>query len=322
MKNINGPIVVTGGAGFIGSHLVHRLLAQGEEVLVIDDVSTGRWENLSSVKNHPKLTTMQGRVSEVPDLERHLADSKQVFHLAAAVGVELVVRSPIYTIENNLRETEAVLTAASKHGTPVLVASTSEVYGKSSKAEFSELDDLTIGPPHLGRWSYACSKLMDEFLALAHHKEKQLPATVVRLFNTVGPRQTGRYGMVLPRFIAAAKAGVPIEVYGNGEQTRCFCYVGDTVEALWRLSQTPAAIGEVVNIGSTEEISIRALAERIISMLGSGSKIVLRAYDEVYPAGFEDMLRRKPSVNKLEALTGFRPLTPLSKIIEATASTI
>lgn len=311
--------MVTGGAGFIGSHLVHRLLAEGEKVLVIDDISTGRWENLSTLRDHPNLKTIQSRVSELGDLEDHVADSRQVFHLAAAVGVELVVRSPIYTIENNLRETEAILTAASKHNTPVLIASTSEVYGKSSKPEFSEDDDLTIGPPHLGRWSYACSKLMDEFLALAHHKEKHLPSTVVRLFNTVGPRQTGRYGMVLPRFITSAKAGTPIEVYGNGEQTRCFCYVGDTVEALWRLARTPSAIGEVVNIGSTEEISIYALADRIISMLGSRSKIVLKAYNEVYPAGFEDMLRRKPSVNKLERLTGFRPLTPLSKIIEATS---
>ncbi|MCD6049252.1 MAG: NAD-dependent epimerase/dehydratase [Verrucomicrobia bacterium] len=322
MKNTRGRVVVTGGAGFIGSHLVERLLAAGESVLVIDDVSTGRWENLDAVKDHPRLTVIESRVSVLSDLENHVAESKQVFHLAAAVGVELVVKSPIYTIENNLRETEAILAAASKNSTPVLVASTSEVYGKSSKAEFSEQDDLTIGPPHLGRWSYACSKLMDEFLALAYHKEKQLPAAVVRLFNTVGPRQTGRYGMVLPRFIAAAKAGRPIEVYGNGEQTRCFCFVGDTVEALLRLSQTPAAIGEVVNIGNTEEISIHELARRTIQLLGSPSEIVLKPYNEVYPTGFEDMLRRKPSIQKLENLTGFRPTTPLSKIIQATAETI
>lgn len=314
--------MVTGGAGFIGSHLVHRLLAQGEKVTVIDDVSTGRWENLETVENPANLTKVQARVSVLPDLEKQLIGSKQVFHLAAAVGVELVVKSPIYTIENNLQETEAVLTAASKTGVPVLLTSTSEVYGKSSKAEFSEHDDLTIGPPHLGRWSYACSKLMDEFLALAYHKEKQLPTTVVRLFNTVGPRQTGRYGMVLPRFITAAKAGKPLEVYGNGEQTRCFCYVGDTVEALLRLSQTPSAIGEVVNIGSTEEISILGLAQRIIHMLGSNSEIVLKPYQEVYPAGFEDMLRRKPSVQKLEKLTAFRPGTSLAEIITATAATL
>ncbi len=322
MNNRTGHIVVTGGAGFIGSHLVQRLLASGEKVLVIDDVSTGRWENLASFSTHANLSTIQARVSELPDLEKHLVGSKQVFHLAAAVGVELVVRSPIYTIENNLRETEAVLTAASKTGVPVLITSTSEVYGKSSKAEFSEQDDLTIGPPHLGRWSYACSKLMDEFLALAYHKEKQLPATVVRLFNTVGPRQTGHYGMVLPRFIAAAKANKPILVYGNGEQTRCFCFVGDTVEALLRLSQTPAAIGEVINIGSTEEVSIHELAQRTIQLLNSRSEIVLKPYNEVYPAGFEDMLRRKPSVQKLENLTGFRPETPLSRIIQVTAESV
>jgi len=322
MNNRAGHIVVTGGAGFIGSHLVHRLLAQGEKVTVIDDVSTGRWENLETVSNPANLTKIQARVSELPDLENHLKGSKQVFHLAAAVGVELVVKSPIYTIENNLQETETILSAASKTSVPVLITSTSEVYGKSSKAEFSEQDDLTIGPPHLGRWSYACSKLMDEFLALAYHKEKQLPTTVVRLFNTVGPRQTGRYGMVLPRFITAAKAGKSIEVYGNGQQTRCFCYVGDTVEALLRLTNTPAAIGEVVNVGSTEEISIQGLADRIIQMLGSSSKIVLKPYNEVYPAGFEDMLRRKPAVQKLEQLTGFRPGTSLAEIINSTAATL
>ena len=322
MKNIKQTTVVTGGAGFIGSHLVQRLLAEGEKVLVIDDVSTGNWENLAPVKSHPELTLIQARLSELPDLQAHLADSKQVFHLAAAVGVELVVKSPIYTIENNLRETEAILAAAALHGTPVLLTSTSEVYGKSTKPEFVESDDLTIGPPHLGRWSYACSKLMDEFLALAYHKERKLPTVVTRLFNTVGPRQTGRYGMVLPRFIAAAKAGKPIEAYGNGEQTRCFGYVGDTVEALLRLAQTPAAIGEVVNIGSTEETSIYDLAQRIITQLDSRSQIVLKPYTEVYPAGFEDMLRRKPSVHKLEKLTGFRPATPLSKIIQLTADSI
>jgi UDP-glucose 4-epimerase len=319
MKSMKDKIVVTGGAGFIGAHLVERLLAEDETVTVIDDVSTGNWDNLAAVRNHPRLSTIQARVSEYAGLAEQLAQSKQAFHLAAAVGVELVVKSPIYTIENNLRETEAILAAAAKSGTPVLVTSTSEVYGKSAKAEFVESDDLTIGPPHLGRWSYACSKLMDEFLALAYHKEKGLPTIVTRLFNTVGPRQTGRYGMVVPRFIAAAKAGRPIEVYGSGEQTRCFCYVGDTVEALVRLSRTPAAIGEVINIGSTEEISIQGLAQRIVETLHSASEIKLRPYDEVYPAGFEDMQRRKPSVDKLEKLTGFRPRTELSAIIQATA---
>lgn len=322
MSTRDGHIVVTGGAGFIGSHLVERLLADGQQVTVIDDVSTGRWENLSDAKSNPNLTVIESKVSALKDLEKVLAGCQQVFHLAAAVGVELVVRSPIYTIETNLRETEAILAAASKTNSPVLITSTSEVYGKSSKEEFSETDDLTIGPPSLGRWSYACSKLMDEFLALAYTKEKGLPTIVVRLFNTVGPRQSGRYGMVLPRFIASAKAGKNLEVYGSGEQTRCFCYVGDTVEALIRLSQKAEAVGEVINIGSTEEISICGLAQEVIKTMDSHSKVVLRPYDEVYPSGFEDMQRRRPAVKKLQSLTGFSPATRLETIIRKTAETV
>lgn len=312
-------IIVTGGAGFIGSHLVSRLLAEGETVTVIDDASTGSWQNLHHLRRDSKLETIEAKVSACTELKKLMGSAKQVFHLAAAVGVDLVVRSPIRTMETNLRETEAILDAASLERVPVLVTSTSEVYGKSNKPEFRESDDLTIGPPHLGRWAYACSKLMDEFLALAYTKEKQSPTIVTRLFNTVGPRQSGRYGMVVPRFINSAKANQPIEVYGTGDQTRCFCFVEDTVEALLRLSRTPAAIGEVINIGSTEEISIYELAKCIITMLESKSEIVKKPYDEVYPSGFEDMLRRKPSVDKLERLTGFRPKTPLSKIIQATA---
>lgn len=314
-----GRIIVTGGAGFIGSHLVTRLLADGAAVTVIDDVSTGSWGNLTHLKNDPKLELIEAKVSSCDKLGTLMNDASQIFHLAAAVGVDLVVRSPIRTMETNIRETEAILEAASKKQVPVLITSTSEVYGKSNKPEFRESDDLTIGPPHLGRWAYACSKLMDEFLALAYTKEKNSPTIVTRLFNTVGPKQSGRYGMVVPRFIASAKANQPIEVYGTGDQTRCFCFVGDTVEALVRLARTPAAIGEVVNIGSTEEISIRQLGERIIQQLGSQSTIVLKPYDAVYPAGFEDMLRRKPCVDKLERLTQFRPATSLEKIIQATA---
>lgn len=315
----NSRIIVTGGAGFIGSHLVTRLLAENAKVTVIDDVSTGSWNNLAHLKNNPQLECIEAKVSACKNLELLLEDARQVFHLAAAVGVDLVVKSPIRTMETNLQETEAMLEAASKKRIPVLVTSTSEVYGKSNKPEFRESDDLTIGPPHLGRWAYACSKLMDEFMALAYHKEKGVPSIVTRLFNTVGPKQSGRYGMVVPRFIASAKANQPIEVYGTGEQTRCFCFVEDTVEALLRLSRTPSAIGEVINIGSTEEISIKGLAERVISRLSSRSEIVLKAYDTVYPAGFEDMLRRKPSVDKLERLTQFRPSTSLDRIIDATA---
>jgi UDP-glucose 4-epimerase len=314
-----GRIIVTGGAGFIGSHLVTRLLAEGAAVTVIDDVSTGSWENLAHLKSNPGLECIEAKVSSCRQLGTLMNEAAQVFHLAAAVGVDLVVRSPIRTMETNIRETEAILEAASVNKVPVLVTSTSEVYGKSNKPEFRETDDLTIGPPHLGRWAYACSKLMDEFLALAYTKEKNSPTIVTRLFNTVGPKQSGRYGMVVPRFIASAKANEPIEVYGTGDQTRCFCYVGDTVEALIRLARTPAAIGEVVNIGSTEEISIKHLGERIIHQLGSQSKIALKAYDAVYPAGFEDMLRRKPCVDKLEKLTQFRPATTLEQIIQATA---
>lgn len=307
--------LVTGGAGFIGSHLVDRLIAQGHEVTVIDDLSTGRRENLSGAEKSRRLQFIHGKVSECKNLAELARGVRTIFHLAAAVGVELVIRSPIETIRTNLDETEAILEAAQGS---VLIASTSEVYGKSQKTEFTESDDLLIGPPYLGRWSYACSKLMDEFLALSYFKERKLPVTVARLFNTVGPRQTGQYGMVVPRFIAAAKAGQPLRVYGDGQQSRCFCYVGDTVEALLRL-QRPEAAGQIVNIGSSEEISIARLAERIIQQLNSTSKIEYIPYDQAYTPGFEDMLRRKPSIQKLFELTNFRPATTLNEIIRSTA---
>jgi UDP-glucose 4-epimerase len=307
--------LITGGAGFIGSHLTERLLGQGHSVTVIDDCSTGSPQNLDSVRDHPSLTFVQSRVSDCADLPVLCAQAQFVFHLAAAVGVELVVHSPIRTIETNLEETEAILIAAGASSTPVLLASTSEVYGKSSKPAFSEDDDLLIGPPTLGRWSYACSKLMDEFLALAYHKERGLPVIISRLFNTVGPRQTGRYGMVLPRFVAAALKNEPLRVYGSGEQTRCFCHVRDTVEALVRLHATSQAAGEVFNIGSTAEISIRALAERVIQLLGSKSTLEFIPYQEAYMPGFEDMLRRKPVIQKLERHTGFSPAIALDEII-------
>src|SRR5512138_191602 len=255
-------VLVTGGAGFIGSHLVERLLAQGKAVVVVDDLSTGSLDNLHAVRRHPKLRFIESRVSSCAELPELVAQAESVFHLAAAVGVELVVNSPIRVLDTNLHETEVLLEAAAARRTPVLLTSTSEVYGKSQKAAFAEEDDLLIGPPHQARWSYACSKLMDEFLALAYAKEQHLPVVIARLFNTVGPRQTGRYGMVLPRFISAALAGQPLKVYGDGQQTRCFCYVTDTVEALIRLQGSAAARNEVFNVGSTEEISILALAER------------------------------------------------------------
>jgi UDP-glucose 4-epimerase len=317
-----GHSVVTGGAGFIGSHLVERLLAMGESVTVVDDFSTGSRENLRSAAAHPGLRIIEAKVSQCPGLEELVARADAVYHLAAAVGVELVVKCPIRTIETNLDETEAILKAAARCRTPVLLTSTSEVYGKSQRAVFSEEDDLLIGPPHLGRWSYACSKLMDEFLAMAYARESGLPVTVVRVFNTVGPRQTGRYGMVLPRFVAAARAGQPLRVYGDGQQTRCFCYVADTVEALVRLCQCAAARGRVFNVGGDEEISIGNLAELVLRVMGSRSPIQLVPYDEAYAPGFEDLRRRRPSLEKLAAFTGFRPSTPLEDIIRLTAASL
>ncbi|MHC1769053.1 MAG: NAD-dependent epimerase/dehydratase family protein [Verrucomicrobiia bacterium] len=312
-------ILVTGGAGFIGSHLVERLLREGCHVAVIDDCSTGSLENLRAVRGHPGLRLLECKVSECSELASLAGSSRAIYHLAAAVGVELVVHSPIRTIETNLHETEVLLKAAGNAGTPVLLASTSEVYGKSQKPAFDEEDDLLIGPPYLGRWSYACSKLMDEFLALAYANEKSLPVVIARLFNTVGPRQTGQYGMVLPRFISSARKGEPLKVYGDGRQTRCFCYVADTVEALIRLQNSPAARGHVVNVGSTEEVSIRELADLVIRALNSTSKVAYQSYDDAYAAGFQDMLRRKPVIDKLERLTGFCPGTTLKRIIELTA---
>lgn len=314
------PVLVTGGAGFIGSHLVEQLLAGGESVVVIDDLSTGSRENLRAVASHPGLRLLEGKVSERGDLSELCAQSSYIYHLAAAVGVELVVNSPIRTIETNLRETEAILLAAAPAKVPVLLASTSEVYGKSTKPVFSEDDDLLIGPPTLGRWSYACSKLMDEFLALAYMRERGLPVTIVRLFNTVGPRQTGRYGMVLPRFIEAAKAGKPLRVYGDGGQTRCFCHVTDTVEALLRLRHCAAALGEVVNIGYDVPVSIAQLAAEVIRELGSASGVEFVPYDQAYSAGFEDMRNRRPALRKLEQLIGFRPERSLGTIIREVAA--
>ncbi len=316
------PILVTGGAGFIGSHLVERLLRAGKSVVVLDDLSTGNRGNLRALEANSRLRVIEAKISTCAELPALVAQAESIFHLAAAVGVDLVVKSPIHVLETNLHETEVLLEVAAPHRVPLLMASTSEVYGKSQKAAFSEEDDLLIGPPHQSRWSYACSKLMDEFLALAYAREKDLPVVIVRLFNTVGPRQTGRYGMVLPRFIAAARRGEPLRVFGDGQQSRCFCYVLDTVEALVRLQNTPAARGQVFNIGGTEEISIRDLAQRVIETLGSKSALEFVPYAQAYAPGFDDMRRRKPVVDKLERITGFRPQTSLREIIERTAAGI
>lgn len=313
--------LVTGGAGFIGSHLVERLLVDGASVTVIDDCSTGTLDNLRSVLSHPQLKIIRSKVSDCDDLAGIVSTAGSIFHLAAAVGVELVVNSPIRTIQTNLDETEIILEAAGRHRVPILLTSTSEVYGKSRRQVFSEEDDLLIGPPHLGRWSYACSKLMDEFLAMAYARERGLPVIIARLFNTVGPRQTGRYGMVLPRFIEAARTGQPLRVYGDGRQTRCFCYVSDTVETLVRLQRHPSPQGEVFNVGSTEEITIRQLAHLVTQTLHSPSPIEYVPYEKAYAPGFEDMRRRRPVLDKLEKHIGYRPNTPLKRIIELTAGT-
>jgi UDP-glucose 4-epimerase len=309
------PIVVTGGAGFIGSHLTDRLLEAGDEVVVVDDLSTGSRTNLAMAERNPRFQFRACKVSECKDLEALVAGASMVVHLAAVVGVEQVMRSPVSTIETNLRETEVVLAAASRSGTPVLLASTSEVYGKSSRPEFSESDDLLIGPSTLGRWSYACSKLMDEFLAMAYHRERGVPVRIVRFFNTVGPRQTGAYGMVIPRFVAAAQAGLPVRVYGDGLQSRCFCHVADSVEAVIRLMRTPEALGKVVNVGNDQPVQIRELAEKVIQALGSRSQVELVPYETVFGPGFEDMRHRKPSLKVLESLTGFRPGRTLDAIL-------
>ncbi len=313
-------MLVTGGAGFIGSHLVERLLADGHAVVVVDDLSTGRLENLRAVKGHPHLRIYRAKISTCGELPRLAARAEAIYHLAAAVGVELVVNSPIHVCRTNLHETEVLLEAAAARRVPVLLASTSEVYGKSTRPQFCEEDDLLIGPPTQARWSYACSKLMDEFLALAYAQERGLPVIITRLFNTVGPRQTGRYGMVLPRFLAAAKANQPLRVYGDGRQTRCFCHVRDTVEALVRLQGCARARGQVFNVGGTEEIAIGELAREVIRVTGSHSKIVRVPYARAYAPGFEDMRRRKPRVTKLAKFTGFRPRTPLREIIRLTAA--
>jgi UDP-glucose 4-epimerase len=312
-------ILVTGGAGFIGSHLVERLLADGKTVVIIDDFSTGNLENLRSFRKNPRLKIVRAKISGCKELPKLTANAEFIFHLAATVGVDLVVKSALHVLETSFQETGILLKAAAKNSTPLLLASTSEVYGKSAKPEFSEDDDLLIGPPGQSRWSYACSKLTDEFLVLAYAREKHLPVTIARLFNTVGPRQTGRYGMVLPRFIAAATANRPLRVFGDGAQTRCFCLVNDVVEALVRLQLCGKARGEIFNIGGTEEISMLKLAQLVVKTLGSKSRIELIPYDQAYAPGFDDMRRRKPLVKKLERFVKFKPQTALREIIRLTA---
>jgi len=310
-------ILITGGAGFIGSHLAEALLAEGKEVFVIDDLSTGSLDNITALRDQPGFHFIQTSIRDAGQLERAVAGVDFIYHLAAAVGVELVVKSPVYTIEANVRGTEDVLAAAARAGVGVLMTSTSEVYGKSERECFREDDDLLIGPPTFGRWSYACSKLLDEFLALAYWREKQLPVFVVRLFNTVGPRQTGRYGMVLPRFVQAALRDEPITIHGDGKQTRCFCHVNDVVRALVALPRQERAVGQVFNIGSTEEVSILDLARRVKQLTESRSELRLVPYDQAYAKGFEDMRRRVPRVEKIYQLMGWRPAQNLNGILQS-----
>ena len=308
--------LITGGAGFIGSHLSEALIARGEEVFVLDDLSTGSVENIRHLKSNKRFHYIFDSIMNKHLLAELVDDSDVVFHLAAAVGVRLIVESPVRTIETNVHGTQNVLDAASKKKKLVFTASTSEVYGKSDKVPFHEDADLVLGPTSKGRWSYAASKALDEFMALSFWKEKRLPVIVARFFNTVGPRQTGRYGMVLPNFVRQALAGEPITVYGTGEQSRCFCDVRDCVEAVLRLVGSKKAVGEVVNIGSTEEVSIAALARLVKERTRSSSPIVTIPYDQAYEPGFEDMPRRVPAVDKLEGLTGFRPAVPLNDIVD------
>jgi len=310
-------ILITGGAGFIGSHLLDYLLGQGHRVTIIDDLSTGSMENIREAKENRRFQYCIETIFNKPLLAELIDDAEVVFHLAAAVGVFNIVESPVRTIETNVGGSELVLELAAKKKKRVLIASTSEVYGKSTKFPFSEEDDLVLGPTTKGRWSYACSKAIDEFLALAYHRERKLPVTIVRLFNTVGPRQTGRYGMVLPTFVKQALSGVPLTVFGNGEQSRCFTHVGDIVKGLVQCISCDAAVGQVFNLGNTEEVTVNALAEKIIRATRSTSTVRYLSYDEAYGAGFEDMQRRVPDISKAGQWFGYRPTQSLDDIVKS-----
>jgi len=311
--------LITGGAGFIGSHLAELLLGRGDEVLLLDDLSTGSMENIRHLKSYGRMHYFLDSIENRQLLAELVDESDVIFHLAAAVGVRLIVESPVRTIETNVNGTQLVLDAACKKRKLVFTASTSEVYGKNTNVPFREDSDLVLGPTTKGRWSYAASKALDEFLALSYWKEKKQPVVIARLFNTVGPRQTGRYGMVMPNFVAQALEGAPITVYGTGQQSRCFCDVRDAVEAITRLVATDRAVGEVVNVGSDQEVTIEGLAHVVKERTGSSSPITYIPYDQAYEPGFEDMQRRVPLLEKLERLTDFRPTTPLTQIIDRVA---
>jgi len=309
-------ILITGGAGFIGSHLAEAYLGRGDHVLVLDNLSTGRIENIQHLQMHPRFQHIIDSIHNQAVVGELMDQCDGVVHLAAAVGVKLIVESPVRTIETNVHGTEVILAQANHKKKKVLIASTSEVYGLSSQMPFREAGPLVLGATTKGRWSYACSKALDEFLAIAYWHEKQLPTVIVRLFNTVGPRQTGQYGMVIPTFVTQALAGRPITVYGDGTQTRCFAYVGDVVQAIIKLMDHPDAVGQVFNIGSNEEVTIAELARRVQALTNSRSEIKYVPYDQAYEPGFEDMPRRIPDIGKVAALVGFRPTYTLDQILK------
>ena len=308
-------ILVTGGAGFVGSHLVERLLRDGHQVTIVDNLSTGRWENIAHLQDNERLEVIITSAADQELIESQVARHHLVYHLASAVGVKLIIDRPVHTIETIFHTTDVVLKACSKFRRPVLLTSTSEVYGKSEQFPFREYDDVVMGPTCKTRWAYACAKALDEFLALAHFHETSLPVYVVRLFNTVGPRQTGQYGMVIPTFVNQALNNQPLTVYGDGEQQRCFCHVEDVIEALVSLPKQPEAAGKVVNIGSQEEISIKELAERVRAAASSESTISLVPYAEAYGPGFDDMPRRIPDLSQIQAFCGWEPTRDLNAII-------
>jgi len=314
--------LITGGAGFIGSHLAERLIADGHSVTVLDDLSTGRMQNVAAVSKSLNFQLVRDTVENSLTVNRLIAACDAVFHLAAAVGVQLVLDEPVRTIRTTIHGTEVVLEAANRYDRPVLITSSSEVYGKGARVPFGEDDDVVMGPTNTTRYCYAYCKGIDEFLGLSYFKQFKLPITIVRLFNTVGPRQVGRYGMVLPRFVESALKNEPLQVNGDGTQTRCFCHVEDIVDALVKLTNTPAAIGQVFNLGSDEEISINDLAQRVISLTGSKSKIEHVSYEQAYGHRFEDMPRRVPNLDRVRAAIGFAPQQTLDQIIRSVIADI
>jgi UDP-glucose 4-epimerase len=308
--------LVTGGAGFIGSHLVEALISAGNEVTVLDTLSTGSLSNLQTVQDDPNFTFIQGSVLDELAVDEAVRRCEVVVHLAAAVGVKLIVEQPLYSLTTNIKGAIAVLEAAHRYRRKVMVASTSEIYGKNNSGPLNERSDRILGSPAVARWAYSTSKAVDEILAYAYHRERGLPTIVVRLFNTVGPRQSPAYGMVVPRLVRQALAGETLTVYGDGSQTRCFCHVADVIDALVRLLNEPAAEGDVFNVGASEEISIEQLARRIIALTGSRSEIVKVPYELAYEAGFEDMARRVPDTAKIESLVGWKPERTLTEVLD------